>query len=598
MAAPETFVAALIAVAVFSAMLRLIRLRRSWPMWLLAGLTAASGALLYCALFPPMLPIGGETILVATAETPASTRAQPGERLIALPEAPSIEGAERVPDLATALRRHAQAQRLRILGRGLTARDRDNAAGRPAAFSPMPLPRGLIRLDPPADTTAGSAFALAGEAAGLEGGSAELLDPAGRRVDRRVIGRDGMFTLGSTARTEGLARFTLRLRGRDKAIVSDTPVPLRTLAQRPFRALLIGAPSPEAKYLRRWAEDAGIALQSRLDAGGGIDLEDEGVRLDAASLREADVVIIDDLTLAGIGNGGRATLAQAVAGGLGVIVRMTGPATGSTRDAWRALGLSVSGGTEIVPVALSPLAADQEALAFRRGPSSADIPEDLNTIDDPTADLGNWRLQTGPDFVPVVADADGVVLSGWQSRGRGRVALWAVANSFALVLNGEADRYGQWWSDTISAVSRPDSVFRPTLPPLVEVDERIAVCRIAASTRVIAPDRTAVALSIDPAAGARGCAAFWPAMEGVHTIIEEGRSDEHTFAFLVLPKQALKTIRANEIGEATMRWSAAQTAPVAFDAPERRGASWPYFLAWLLISATLWFAERRVRAMH
>jgi hypothetical protein len=502
-----------------------------------------------------------------------------------------------VPDLATALRRHPQVQRLRILGRGLTARDRDVASDRPADFAPMPPPRGLIRLDPPADTAAGSVFALAGEAAELEGGSAELLDPAGRRVDSRVIGRDGVFTLGSTARTEGLARFTLRLRARDKAVVSDTPVPLRTLAQRPLRALLIAAPSPEAKYLRRWAEDAGISLQSRLDAGGGIDLADKGVRLDTASLREADVVIIDDQTLAGLGSGGRSALAQAVAGGLGVVVRMTGPATESTRAAWRALGLSVAGGGEIMPVALPPLAPDAEALTFRRGPGSADIPEDLNAIADPAPEIGHWSLQTGTDFVPVVADADGAVLAGWQQRGQGRVALWSVANSFALVLNGEADRYGQWWSETISAVARPGSLFRPAVPTLVEPGERIAVCGIGASARVIAPDRTEVALAIDPAAGSRGCAAFWPAEEGLHTLVEDGREGEQTFAFLVLPAQALTTIRAREMGDETMRWAAAQSASTVASAPERRGASWPWLLGWLLVSATLWFAERRVRAM-
>ena len=117
----------------------------------------------------------------------------------------------------------------------------------------------------------------------MSGGSAELLDPGGRRVDQRSIGADERFTLGGVARTPGLATFTLRLRGRDKAVVSDTPVPLRTIEDRPIRALLIGAPSPEAKYLRRWAEDSGIALQSWLDAGAGIDLAGDGARLDAAS---------------------------------------------------------------------------------------------------------------------------------------------------------------------------------------------------------------------------------------------------------------------------------------------------------------------------
>lgn len=597
MGGAELLVALLIGAAVLVAAVQLLRLRRGWHAGMLAALTAACGVLLYLAIFPPMLPIGGETLLVATAETPADTRAKPGERLIVLPEAPPLAGAERVPDLATALRRHGQVQRLRILGRGLTARDRDGVPGMPVLFKPMPLPPGLVRLDPPADTPAGSVFALAGEAEGLDGGLAELLDPAGRRIDNRVIGSDGEFTLGGTARAPGLAVFTLRLRGRDKAIVSDTPVPLRTLNERPLRAFLIGAPSPEAKYLRRWAEDAGIALQSRLAAGGGIDLESQEIRLDAASLGEVDAVIIDDQSLVALGAGERGALAQAVAGGLGVIVRMTGPATASTRNAWRRLGLSVAGGSEIALVALPPLAADAEALAFRRGPGTADVPDDLNSIDDPSPDLGLWVLRAGPDFVPAVTDADGAIISGWHQRTQGRVAVWTVANSFALVLNGEADRYQQWWSDTLSAVARPDSLFRPDVPPLVQAGERMAICGIAEKARMIAPDRSEVALAIDPDAGSRGCAAYWPSERGVHSIVQEGRGGRQTFDFLVLPVDALKAIRTREIGDETLGWAARQTVPSGADAPRRHGAAWPYFLAWLLLSGALWFAERRIRAM-
>lgn len=596
----ETLAALLIASGALAAAVRLLWLRRGWRVWGLAALSLASGALLYLTLFPPFLAIGGETLLVATAETAPGIRAAPGERLVVLPEAPAITGGERVPDLATALRRHQQVQRLRILGRGLTARDRDADAGMPVEFTPMALPRGLVRLDPPADTPAGSVFALAGEAAGLEGGTAELLDPAGRRVDVRVIGGDdasgGRFTLGGTARAPGLTQFTLRLRGRDKAIISDTPVPLRTLAERPFRALLIGAPSPEAKYLRRWAEDSGIALESRLEAGGGVDLGGDAVRLDAGSLRKADVVIIDDQSLASLGSGGRAALAQAVTGGLGVVVRMTSPATASTRSSWRALGLVVEGGSEIAPVALAPLAPDADALAGRRGPGSADVPANLNTIEDPAPELGRWVLRAAPDVVPAVTDADGAMLSGWQQRQQGRVAVWTVANSFALVLNGQADRYSQWWSDTLSAVSRPDSLFRPDVPPLAQTAERMAICGLAGSARAIGPDKAEVALAIDPAAGASGCAAYWPTKPGVHTIIQPGRDGEQSFDFIVLPDAALKAIAAKETGEATARWAAQQDAPSARKPPERRGPAWPWLLAWLLVSGALWFGERRVRA--
>jgi hypothetical protein len=594
---PDLIASVLIAFAAVAAAVRFALLQRGWQGWLLAGLSLASGLLLWLTLFPPMLPVGGETLVVATAETPRETRPGPGERLVALPEAPAIAGAERVPDLATALRRHGQVQAIRILGRGLPPRDRDTAAGVPVRFRPQSLPRGLVLLDPPADTPAGAVFALGGEAAGLAGGMAELLDPAGRRVDARVIGKEGSFTLGAVARAPGLARFTLRLRGADKAIVSDTPVPLRTLEQPPVRVALIGAPSPEAKYLRRWAGDAGIDLSSRLDAGGGVSLG-EGVRIDAAALREVDVVIIDDAALASLGGGGRAVLAEAVAGGLGVVIRMTAPASPATRQTWRGLGLVVEGGSAIEPVALTPLAPDAETLALRRGPGNADQPEGLNTIDDPVPDLGRWDVRGGAELVAAVSDADGALIAGWQQRGQGRVMLWTIPNSYALVLGGEGDRYAQWWSQTLSAVARPEVGFRPDVPPLPRAGERMAVCGLPGPAQVSAPDGTRLDLVIDPVAGAKNCAALWPAEPGVHVITTpaRGQTPEQSFAFLVLPRAALAGIAAQETALETRRWAAAQTRPAASERPEQRGPAWPFLLGWLLASGALWLIERRLRA--
>ena len=595
MISAEILSALLIGLGALAAACRLVWHRRDARGGVLAALTVLSGLQLYLTLYPPQLPVGGETLVVATAETPTGVIVKPGERLIALPEAPSLAGAERVPDLATALRRHGLVQRLRILGRGLTPRDRDADAALPVEFTPLPLTRGLVRLDPPNDTVAGAIFTLAGEAAGLENGVAELLDPAGRRVDRRAIGGDGSFTLGGTARAPGLASFTLRLRGRDGKPVSDNPVPLRTRAERPLRALLIGAPSPEAKYLRRWAEDSGIDLASRLETGGGADLGDRGVSLDAASLREVDVVIIDDRSLLALGNGSRAMLGQAASGGLGVIVRMTAPANAAARSSWRALGLSVDDASDVVPVALAPLAPDEDAFAALQGPSSADAPGNVNALDDPPPDLGRWHVRIGRNVVAAVSDAEGAMLAGWQQRGQGRVALWTLANSFALVLSGQSDRYYQWWSDAVSAVARPDSAFRPDVPALPIAGERIAICGITASARVAAPDGAEVALAIDPDAGAKGCAAYWPAGEGVHRIVQQSRDGQQEFAFLVLPEDALTAARARETGEATSLWAAAQSGPAARDTPERRGPAWPWFIGWMLMSGGLWFAERRWR---
>ncbi|MFL9841716.1 carboxypeptidase regulatory-like domain-containing protein [Sphingomonas sp. ST-64] len=595
MAGPELIAAALIALATLVAIVRLAIVRRDSRAALLVALMLASAALLYLTLSPPRLPVGGETLVVATAEAPATIAAGAGERVVSLPEAPAVVGAERVPDLATAVRRYRQVQRIRIVGRGLTARDRDSDVGVPVAFRPIAVPPGLIRLDPPADVPAGSVFILSGAARGLNGGSAELLDPAGRRVDQRRIGEDGAFSMGGTARTAGLALFTVRLRDARKAIVSDTQLPVRASTTRPTRVLLVGAPSPETKYLRRWATDSGLDLTSQLDVGGAVRLGDAPVSLSAATLGRADALIIDDRSWNALGQGTRASVAQAVRNGLGIVVRMTGPATPELRRSLRTIGLAIEGGAETQPVALPPLAADGDMLEARRGPGEADAPDDLNALDDPVPQLMRFSVTGGRDLVPAISDDAGSVLAGWEQLGQGRAALWTVADSFALVLNGQAQRYYQWWSETLSAVARPDRRFRPDLPALARVGDRVPICGLEGRPRVVDPAGETVPVAIDPRSGQRGCAAYWPKRPGVHEVVQPTAAGARSFAFYIQPAAALAPLRALETAEATRVWAERQQRKTMSTPPDRDGPAWPWFLGWLVVSAALWIAERRWR---
>ena len=61
----------------------------------------------------------------------------------------ALADVERVPDLATALRRHPGTQRVRVVGAGLEARDRDAVRGLALEFAADALPRGLVELDAP-----------------------------------------------------------------------------------------------------------------------------------------------------------------------------------------------------------------------------------------------------------------------------------------------------------------------------------------------------------------------------------------------------------------------------------------------------------------
>ena len=119
------------------------------------------------------------------------------------------------------------------------------------------------------------------------------------------------------------------------------------------------------------------------------------------------------------------------------------------------------------------------------------------------------------------------------------------------------------------------------------------LCRIGQTARVIGPDAAETTLVLDPLTGTRGCAAYWPADAGIYRIVQPGPDGLKEFAFTVLPEAALAASHARAVGEATVRWVAEQSAASARGLPDRRGAAWPYFIGWLLLTGLLWLGERR-----
>jgi len=147
------------------------------------GLQIAAVLLAYFCLFPPATneDFSADELVVVT---PGAARAQlaalpSAATIVALPGVDADKAIERVPDLGTALRVHAGARRLRVVGSGLPMRDRDAARGHVATFDAAPLPRGLIELNAPASIRAGNIWRVDGRVEAVTDGRVELRDPSG-----------------------------------------------------------------------------------------------------------------------------------------------------------------------------------------------------------------------------------------------------------------------------------------------------------------------------------------------------------------------------------------------------------------------------------
>jgi hypothetical protein len=600
---PATWLAAILGIATLLAIVRLLWRRRRLPAeargprWRLVlqlvGQPALAG-LLYLAMLPPPLPGEAGTLVVATAgATDLQLRRSAGDVLVALPEAPPLSGADRVPDLATALRQHPGTARLRVVGAGLVPRDRDAARALPVDFVAADLPRGIVHLASPAQLPPGGALAVHGRANGVPGGRVELRDPAGLRIDARTLPASGEFELAGSARAPGTARFSLRLLDAAGGRVEQLEVPVWVAQTAPARVLVLaGAAGPELKYLRRWIADAGMQPDTRIGAGGGVQLRSGAASLTAADLRQLDVVILDTRAWSGLGAAQRQAVLEAVRGGLGVLLRADTAADAGLSADLRTLGFHLGqAGRETGTASLALPRLDRSeptasASAVRVSTIAAEPPAQASK----PPDFSYRKLGlAGLDAAPLLNSESGEVLAVWRAHGRGRVGLWTPLDSFRLVLAGHPDLHAAMWSGALATLARPG-------PALAAIDahawpgERITLCGLAGPARVTAPDGRATSLVLDPRAG--HCAGYWPAQPGWHRLAHAGGAQP----FHV--HQAAEGLGLKAAGQVLATRQLAMSAgpdlgiqpPAAV--PARRGRAWPWLLGFLACAAALWWLER------
>ena len=486
-----------------------------------------------------------------------------GQRVVALPDAPATPNATRVPDLATALRAAPDVRNLSIVGGGLPLRDRESASGLGLDFDPAP-PQGIVELLAPSRALVGSIWTASGRVT-APATTVELRDPSGAAIDSVAVDRDGRFRLSAQARAPGPARFELRALDEGREVVDSASLPVTAT---PGVAVSIivraGAPDPELKYFRRWAAEAGIDLRFSAGLTEGVALREGDASLTPEALAAADLVVVDERAWLGLDAGEKSALHAAVDAGLGLLLRVAGPVDDAVAADWSGYAYRVTTAAAPSSVTVDERLGSRERTAFTMAPVSV----------------------ATEGAAPMLAADDGEPLAWWRARGQGRVGLWRLTDSYRLVLLGEPARYGTLWSESIATLSRARPARRePQLPALAWVDERAVLCGLGGAASVVDADGTAADLVID----ASGCAGYWPAASGWHRV----RSGGEQWPFYVRAASdgaGLRMARDARETQRLLRPVATSTAASGVDAPMSR---WPFFFAWLLVAAAVWWRERR-----
>ncbi|WP_286074650.1 hypothetical protein [Stenotrophomonas sp. 59] len=593
------WIALALALVVVIASVRQLRGSTTHPgrRWLVFALQIVAATLLYFCLVPPphQQPAAGLVVLGAEAGKAGAPPASEGPLLL-LPEAGDVPGGQRIPDLATGLRQHP-ASTLTLVGAGLVARDRDAALPGDVRWQAAPAPRGWVALQPPADVAPGGRFEVQAQSRGAAKAKAELLDPADTVVDRADVAEDGRVQLTGIARAEGRSIFRLRLLDTEGHVVDTVPVPQQTLPAAPLRLLVrASAPGPELKYLRRWAADAGLRVQVQADTGAGLSVGDGVVSLDAATLARSDLLLLDERGLAALSAGQLAAVRQALRDGLGVLVRSAGAPSASARQRLHDLGLPVQGDGSSRTLEL-PGDGDSAILVARRGPLAAGtLPTGYGEEADRSShsaalpSLEALALQA-PGSNALLHGLDGKAVGGWRAAGKGRIGLLPITDSWRWVLAGRDDRHGELWSGVVATLARAqgsgDALWSPQA--IAWAGERQALCGVQAPLQALNQHGDSVPLIVDGATSALRCAGWWPRGAGWQRL-QHGNSIVWRYVFA--PKDAAALHRQAMIDATTralarsMPANAQATQPVA-------GSRWPWWLAFVLCAALLWWLERR-----
>lgn len=554
---------------------------------------AIVAALLWLALFPPPATEPVAALVVVTPGLTELPARDPADAWVALPGTAADDGIDAVPDLGTALRRYPGRAPVRVLGHGLPARDLDAAAGLPLVFEPADLPDGLQAIDAPHSVVQGQAFEVRGRVQGFAGGAVDLLDPAGAVLATASLDDDGGFSLAGRAGPAGDTPYTLRWQGADEALAGDERLDIVVLPPaRPRLLLLSGGPSPELKYLRRWAVDAGLSQHSVIELGGGAQLGDPALPITAATLADFDLVVLDERAWRQLGSTGRDRLRTAVREGLGVLVRITGSLDAGDRRRLGDWGLVLEDSEAVRSLAwpgagtADPPAAGTTTAGGTTAPG-ADDP--AATAADPTPLLSRRPLRlSARDGRALRLAPDGEAIVAWRNEGRGRVGATILSDSYRLWLSGRRAAHGQLWADTVQTLARATGTDTAPAPEPAWLGERTSLCGLSPGDTVTAPDGSRTALAIDPATGDAACAGFWPMQSGTYSL----QRGEDTLPLLVRDPAAYPAMHAAQRRAATSA-IAAQAPTAEASPPPIPGPRWPWWLAWLLASASLWWFERR-----
>lgn len=377
-----------------------------------------------------------------------------------------------IADLAYYLKGHPTVKTVNIYGYGLSETELKALKDKQISFHPAIRPSGIISASWQKKLKATESLNVQGVYHNSTKETVKLkLYGMGTSLDSvRVKPKAQVqFSFVNRPKQMGRAVYSLiALQGNDT--LSVEPVPFEVSIKAPVNVLILASfPDFEYKFLKKWLyeNEYAVALRSQISKNkystDFLNMKAVNVnQLNQALLKNMDLVVIDEAELAAISANDRASIYNAVANGMGLIIRVANSKPESPSQNFNQYEV---------------LSAIEKPLSLR---SSGNLKfSDLSFKQ-------TLFLKSGINEHPLITDETGKILVNSRLSGMGKILTSTFLSTYQWELAGKQYDYGNFWSLLFNKSSRKKIENQSVLlaPQFPSVDEKTRLSLSLADDKV------------------------------------------------------------------------------------------------------------------
>ncbi len=436
------------------------------------------------------------------------------------------------------------------------------------------LPDGIIDWSPPKKYRINQKAEITGTFRAQDNSKIKLVSPGGVE-DSVVFTRQGLhtFTLSFTPKQAGLFTYSVIVEENGKMYNDNFPVEVTGDKQLSI-LFLQNYPTAETRYLKNFLTEKGHALAISAQLSKNKFRYEyanrEAVRLDRLSsglLKQFDLVLIDNESLADLPSYEKKVLGESVKQGLGILV-FYNSANKSKNQSY---------------LSLSQIELKEDTVQLRVGNSAYTFPA-----------------------VPVRITADGVesvirnnerVLSGYVNKGTGKLGFQLLQETYRLILEGKTFDYASLWSPLLERSARlENSTFKIEMTQSFPVypDEPLDVDIVASADQPqLTIDAVEIPLREDVVIDDFWHGRTWANEAGWHQLkIEQDSTLENFYVSAAGEWQALRITQQQKANELFSKTNLPDSKEEQIIREHKPIPLWVFYFIFLIAAGFLWLVPK------